>query len=643
MCSELWQPHEVPGHMPVDLTTKTGICRAIRCLVASTKPDAPGTYDTVMSVVNPRNVSKMEMYTDKGISMRLLFMSITKHALVDFGAEKIYFIVDARADIANTLGYALVRKLADFPVLDVSKHSLAQMPLNQLVDWTNSRVEKTFAFPIILDGPDREDQRSLKFRPGYMENGPEQIVFGPDAYETGRKHRDTIMRDLEKLSVEFEGIIRIIDPLNDRGARIIEIFRRAEEKKRIDAAIGIVDPEESDEEDMEVVSVPQDQLPPINWVKVDPNEAMAERYGANWFQQVSNTISDEQRGRYLPPRKGVLKLANPNFNPAINKVYEAFYPGTKTTFKVRTIDVRSRLCDPLIASTDAINTVPCLPADQVRDFTDHIRFNDQQLDWNVARDAGKEIPWPGYTDKVTAAGMWVRGIDPKDLSRSTCVLGKDRFGENIVPKYANSTRVPRAFMINQIPWREWQGFAYMPVANPHDPNEWLYLHKDDFHIASGPLDCLPSTQGKRSRKAVMRRCSLCKWVYLCTVQGDVCSHIICTVCLGLTSLVSVDKYVCLVCWTIPRRVTITWDHTPGMQRLHFEAPELVTHRGLAAHYANRFSTFWRRMPTYSSPAEHRRIEARWEEHSSREGWHVMGGAGKEPKDNKDGIPNEKMQ
>lgn len=94
----------------------------------------------------------------------------------------------------------------------------------------------------------------------------------------------------------------------------------------------------------------------------------------------------------------MLRLADPNYSPTVNTVEEVVYPGTNTKFKIRTVDIRSRLCHTLIANTDALNTVPCLPADQVRDFTEHIRFNDEDLEWNIAVGAGKEIPWPGYTE-----------------------------------------------------------------------------------------------------------------------------------------------------------------------------------------------------------------------------------------------------
>ena len=59
---------------------------------------------------------------------------------------------------------------------------------------------------------------------------------------------------------------------------------------------------------------------------------------------------------------------------------------------------------------------------------------------------------------------------------------------------------------------------------------------------------------------------------------------------------SVDRFCCLLCWTIPAVVYTSWKHQPGEQRLHLEGPEEVKHRSLAAHYHSRFYDFWREAP-----------------------------------------------
>ena len=49
-----------------------------------------------------------------------------------------------------------------------------------------------------------------------------------------------------------------------------------------------------------------------------------------------------------------------------------------------------------------------------------------------------------------------------------------------------------------------------------------------------------------------------------------CGHTICSKCLGLTCLITVDRYICLACWRVPRDVMTSWYHNPGEMRLHLE-------------------------------------------------------------------------
>ena len=49
-----------------------------------------------------------------------------------------------------------------------------------------------------------------------------------------------------------------------------------------------------------------------------------------------------------------------------------------------------------------------------------------------------------------------------------------------------------------------------------------------------------------------------------------CKHTICTTCLGLTCLITVDRFVCLACWMVPNSVITSWYHNPGETRIHLE-------------------------------------------------------------------------
>ena len=103
-----------------------------------------------------------------------------------------------------------------------------------------------------------------------------------------------------------------------------------------------------------------------------------------------------------------------------------------------------------------------------------------------------------------------------------------------------------------------------------------------------------------------------QWVYGRVARAD-CSHIICTVCLGVTALITLDNYVCTFCWRVPKYVYTSWQHNPGEIRLHLEGQEVVNHSSLAHHYQSRFRELWRRAAPVISEVKFIEAERKWQE------------------------------
>ena len=235
-------------------------------------------------------------------------------------------------------------------------------------------------------------------------------------------------------------------------------------------------------------------------------------------------------------------------------------------FKVRQCDPASRICDPAKAKGGLAEQIPLIN-EEFRDVTTNMmdRENEQALPWNDDNNLKKELFWPGYTSEAECAGKLTQFITPEE-DRASVTEQVDGAGNIIRILFATTSRVPHAFMRFVLPAREHHVFARMTVANPYNPEEGRYLSKEDVFVAGGPLTFFPTPHVRRSRQAVRRKCSLCFWMNARTISSNYCQHAICLTCLGQTSLISVDNYVCPKCWVVPEKVTISWDHRAGEQR-----------------------------------------------------------------------------
>ena len=153
---------------------------------------------------------------------------------------------------------------------------------------------------------------------------------------------------------------------------------------------------------------------------------------------------------------------------------------------------------------------------------------------------------------------------------------------NRFPLEFNPWRIPKKKDGGQ---RLLQMSIHQLAANPHRVEDEDYLQKS--FIVGGPWNAIPDTRALVSTELNLKRCGLCQWVYGRTVRCHPCGHLVCTVCLGLTALVTVDRMICLFCWTVPQHVHLSWEHQNGEMRLHLQGPEVVTKISLAAHYHSR--------------------------------------------------------
>ena len=132
---------------------------------------------------------------------------------------------------------------------------------------------------------------------------------------------------------------------------------------------------------------------------------------------------------------------------------------------------------------------------------------------------------------------------------------------------------------------------------------------------------------------------------LTTFRAHPCSHVVCSACVGVSCLISINQYCCPFCWVVPTHITVSWSHQDGEQRLYLEGPEVtnkvaivhilnpllqvVRHRGLAAHFESRFRDFWLTNPPRLRKDQYDDYTRRWiEEKMPKYG--IVGGLGVSP-------------
>ena len=335
------------------------------------------------------------------------------------------------------------------------------------------------------------------------------------------------------------------------------------------------------------------------WKENDVYAESIRRHGVLW----------ETTLRQLTNISTSLELTWPDLDTlgSSNRIYETVHK--KTPFLIREWDPASLICD--INRTHEGRLTPrvlCLaPEDQRLPQMDGI-----SMDWNANFTIGvhKEMTWPGWTHEIRRTGQYIKRLSPGESRHHPIrVLRAGHTNWDLLIAHRDS--VP--FNFNKLSLHTGH-IGYRPgqaVCDPNDIEGYEYMAEADRFIAAGPPNTIPQVQVLPGEKMMLKRCGLCFWIYGRTIMCIPCGHTFCSLCLGLTSLVTVDKMVCLYCWRIPEKVRgkppnslkhpptptslpkpfsliVSWDHQPGEMRLHLPGQEPVMHKTLAAHYDYRF-------------------------------------------------------
>ena len=292
--------------------------------------------------------------------------------------------------------------------------------------------------------------------------------------------------------------------------------------------------------DAQIIHVSIEQAP---WQEHDVYTAAINKFGANW----ENTI--RQQSHINRP----VELTFPTLQRLreSRRVYTTKHKGTP--YLIREWDTASLICDYSRTHEGRLTPrVLCIiPENRRLPQMDGIT-----ADWHgefSVEARHDELTWPNWTEDIRRHGQYIRRLTPggsRHIPIRTLRAGHTDWDLLIALGDAIPFNFNRLSLhSNEIVYRPGQH-----VCDPHDVESYQYLPERDRFIATGPSHAIPQAQVLPGQYMLLKRCGLCNWIYGRTVQCLPCGHLYCTVCLGLTSLVTVDKMVCLFCWTVPERV-----------------------------------------------------------------------------------------
>ena len=292
--------------------------------------------------------------------------------------------------------------------------------------------------------------------------------------------------------------------------------------------------------DSQIIYVSVEEAP---WQENDVYTVAIDRYGADW-----ENIIRQQSNITRPVELTFPALDNLRSS---RRVYKTRF--RDVIFLIREWDPASLICDQHRTAEGRLTPrVLCVaPEDQRLPQMDGI-IADWHGDFHVSRDH-KELTWPGWESDTRRHGEYIRRLTP----------GSSRHNPVRVLRAGHTTWDLLIAMGDAIPFNfnrlslHSNEIVYRPgqhICNPHDVHSYEYLPEQDRFIATGPSHAIPQAQVLPGQYMLLKRCGLCNWIYGRVVQCLPCGHLYCTVCLGLTSLVTVDKMVCLFCWTVPEKV-----------------------------------------------------------------------------------------
>lgn len=216
-------------------------------------------------------------------------------------------------------------------------------------------------------------------------------------------------------------------------------------------------------------------------------------------------------------------------------IYGTTYKGAN--YHIRKWDPASRICDQAVTSTGRLrHRVLCLLPDHLRlpqmhriaiNFLGEVKVSDV-----------KEIPWPGWPSRVRRTGYFLQtqSVKPEDERAIPITHWPEAWDETDL-LFAPGDTHPVCFNAGRLPKNKVVYNLTQHVGNPHNIADHEHMHSVDKFVAGGPLTTIPISRNQPGVEMSLRRCQLCRWVYGRVVYSTTCEHTICTVCLGVTSLI----------------------------------------------------------------------------------------------------------
>ena len=188
----------------------------------------------------------------------------------------------------------------------------------------------------------------------------------------------------------------------------------------------------------------------------------------------------------------------------------------------------------------------CTPVDILMPEVSPLMGQVFNSDWEIQ--PRQEIPWPGHTSSIRQRGQYIRVFT---LGNERCqpirVLPIIVTEFNLLGAFGN--RFPVEFNRWRVPRHRTEMAREQQAANPWKAEDHGFLTKP--FIAAGTLNTIPSTRVNPGFELNLKRCTLCQWVTGRVIKANPCGHILCSTCLRLTVLLSVNRYVCPYCVSIP--------------------------------------------------------------------------------------------
>ena len=288
------------------------------------------------------------------------------------------------------------------------------------------------------------------------------------------------------------------------------------------------------------------ELPTISiknapWGEGDVIAAARKEYGEYWEEDLVRLYGIKPSEELFLPAPDLYKNSN--------RTYNAFHNGSR--FTIREFDPASRICDVNMEATCRLTPrrLCVQPQDQRLPQMDGISINRAG---NFTVTQYKEIPWPNWPSQIRRLGQYFPRVEPTATRNTPIrVLPAGHTPWDILMAFGDT--VPFNFNkltlhTNEIVYRPGQ-----QVSNPYRPRGFQFMNPGDSFIATGPLNAIPQTNVLPGQHMSLKRCGMCNWVYGRVIQCLPCSHTFCGVCLGLTSLITVDRLVCIYCWRVPEK------------------------------------------------------------------------------------------